>query len=186
VELIVWLNGTFGAGKSSVAAEIVKLDEKFRIFDPEWVGFMLRANLQDQKFSDFQQLPSWRRLTPVVAREVAESTGQNIVAVQTVLNAEYWAEIARGCELQGLELFHVVLEAEPTTLRKRIEQDEVERDAIEWRIEHMPVYEKQRQWMIDAADLTIDTTNIAPYAAAIRLLESVEMIKPHGSQESRR
>lgn len=66
--MIVWLNGTFGAGKTTTAHELVYRSQGWRIFDPESVGYMLSDNLRDLEFSDFQDLPSWRRLTPLVLR----------------------------------------------------------------------------------------------------------------------
>ena len=41
---LVWLNGTFGVGKSTTAELIVQLDLRWRAFDPEWVGFLMRAS----------------------------------------------------------------------------------------------------------------------------------------------
>ena len=65
--MIVWLNGAFGAGKSTTAKALVALAPRLRLFDPEWVGYLLRANLSDHEFTDFQQLRPWRTLVPVVA-----------------------------------------------------------------------------------------------------------------------
>jgi hypothetical protein len=42
--VIIWLNGTFGAGKTTTAAELLTLLPGSRLFDPETVGFMLRPN----------------------------------------------------------------------------------------------------------------------------------------------
>ncbi len=46
--MIVWLNGTFGAGKTTTAAELQTLMPGARVFDPETVGYMLMANLADR------------------------------------------------------------------------------------------------------------------------------------------
>jgi adenylylsulfate kinase-like enzyme len=51
--VIIWLNGTFGAGKTSTAAELAGILTDARQFDPEWVGHMLQASLADQDFTDF-------------------------------------------------------------------------------------------------------------------------------------
>ncbi|TQS23083.1 hypothetical protein [Microbispora sp. KK1-11] len=40
--MIVWLNGTFGVGKTTTAAELVRLIPGAHFFDPEQVGVMLR------------------------------------------------------------------------------------------------------------------------------------------------
>ena len=53
-----------------------------RLFDVEWVGYLLAENLSDHDSSDFQQLPPWRTLVPVVTNEVANYTGQHLVATQ--------------------------------------------------------------------------------------------------------
>jgi hypothetical protein len=55
--VIVWLNGTFGAGKTATAAALVPLIHRARLFDPETVGYMLRPNLADHPVSDFRRHP---------------------------------------------------------------------------------------------------------------------------------
>jgi hypothetical protein len=45
--VIVWLNGTFGCGKTTTAAELRGLIPSSRVFDPETVGYMLQPNLAD-------------------------------------------------------------------------------------------------------------------------------------------
>jgi adenylylsulfate kinase-like enzyme len=51
--MIVWLNGTFGAGKTTTAPEVVTRLPEARIFDPEHVGFLLRQVLPEPP-GDFQ------------------------------------------------------------------------------------------------------------------------------------
>ncbi len=67
-----------------------------RLFDVEWVGYLLAENLSDHDSSDFQQLPPWRTLVPVVTNEVANYTGQHLVARQSVLHPDYWRELRGG------------------------------------------------------------------------------------------
>ena len=80
----MWLNGTFGVGKTTTSANLEERLDGFRQFDPEWVGFMLANNLTDHPVTDFQQYPSWRRLVPVVADEIVHATGQHLVAGRPV------------------------------------------------------------------------------------------------------
>jgi hypothetical protein len=69
--VIVWLNGAFGAGKTTVAMELMPLVPRARLFDPETAGFMLRPNLSDNPVSDFQHWPPWRYLVVATASELA-------------------------------------------------------------------------------------------------------------------
>jgi hypothetical protein len=124
--VIIWVNGTFGAGKTTTGRALVQRDPRLRLFDPEWVGFMLMNNLADQDFTDFQQLESWRKLTPLVVDELVRVTGQDLVAAQTVLDEHYWHELQSGLAALGHEVVHVVVEADEVVMRQRIAADQNE------------------------------------------------------------
>ena len=115
--MLIWINGTFGAGKTTTAKLVVEQRPTARLFDPEWVGYMLTSNLQGIAIDDFQDLAAWRHLVPIVARHLTEISGQDLVAVQTVLSERYWQELRDGFGAVGLDVFHVVLDADLDTLR---------------------------------------------------------------------
>lgn len=163
----VWLNGSFGSGKSSIAKELVAAHPQWRLFDPEYVGFMLGPQFPDSAVVDFQDFPSWRRLVPIVADDIACETGQNLVIVQTLLKQQYWTEIAEGIRAQGHSLRHIVIDASPETLRRRITEDQVLHRAAGWRLQHIPTFiDARRDWLAAAADLVIDTDSLSPIQAA--------------------
>ncbi|KJY44962.1 ATP/GTP-binding protein, partial [Streptomyces sp. NRRL S-444] len=63
--MIVWINGTFSAGKTSTARELTGILPDSTLYDPELVGDALRQLLPRKRLaevSDYQDLPSWRRL----------------------------------------------------------------------------------------------------------------------------
>jgi hypothetical protein len=172
--MLLWLNGTFGVGKTTTAREIVDRATGWRLFDPEWVGFMLRANLSDQQFDDFQELPPWRALVPRVAKEIGQLTGEELVAVQTVLVEDFWLELRSGFDELGLDLFHVVLDVEDGALRDRIAQDTVEDSAKDWRLSRIETFHAARAWMTAQADLVIDVTERGPRDAANAILNAMD------------
>jgi hypothetical protein len=55
-------------------------------------------------------------------------------------------------------------------MRNRIESDAVERDARQWRLDHLDPYASARPWLVGAADLVIDTSSITPSDVATELL----------------
>jgi hypothetical protein len=177
--MLVWLNGTFGVGKSTTGDLMVRGDARWRLFDPEWVGFMLRANLADRSFGgDFQHLPSWRRLVPIVAAEISSHTGQDLVAVQTVLHQAYWNELVEGAQEQGFDVLHILLDADPGTLRRRIEAAENQL-ARQWRLDHVETYLTARDWLLATADVVLDTTATPPDEVARRVLAAASLRSPH-------
>ena len=52
--MIIWLNGAFGAGKTTTATELASLMPGARICDPEIVGYLLMEYLKDRDLRDFQ------------------------------------------------------------------------------------------------------------------------------------
>jgi shikimate kinase len=180
--VIIWLNGTFGAGKTTAARHLAGRLANARHFDPELVGYLLMTALNDHEFKDFQDLPPWRELVPVFTEKIAGFTGQHLIAVQTVLREDYWRELTQGFKQTQLDIFHVLLHVDSNVLAERIKDDEVEAGARQWRLDHISNYEASRPWMQSAADLVIDTTNLHAADVAERIAEEAEKCIAEGGQ----
>lgn len=168
--MIIWLNGTFGCGKTTTATELLPLVPSSRLFDPETVGCMLRPNLADHPVGDFQRWPPWRPLVVATATELARFTGQHLIAPQTILVRAYLEEIFAGLRDAGLPVFHIVLDADEQILRERIQGSE---EAQAWRLAHLAEYQAALQWMIPAADLVVDTRCQTPAQAAHQIADAL-------------
>lgn len=172
--MIIWLNGTFGAGKTTTATYLAGRLANARHFDPEQVGYLLRETLDDHEFKDFQDLPPWRELVPVFTESIARFTGQHLIAVQTVLREDYWRELTEGFQRTPLDIFHVLLHVDSDVLAERIKADEVDAGACQWRLDHIDDYEKARPWMESAADLVIDATHLPVIDVGERIAAEAE------------
>jgi len=172
--VIIWLNGTFGVGKTTTAKQLAGRLANARHFDPELVGYLLMAALGDHEVNDFQELPPWRELVPVFTEKIAGFTGQHLIAVQTVLREDYWRELSQGFRRTSLDIFHVLLHVDSDVLALRIKADQAEAKACQWRLDHINDYEKARPWMESAADLVVDVTNLPVVDAAERIAVEAE------------
>jgi shikimate kinase len=172
--VIIWLNGTFGAGKTTTAKRLAERLEHARLFDPELVGDILMAALEDHDFADFQDLPPWRELVPVFSERIAAFTGQHLIAPQTVLSEAYWTELAQSFGKRSLDIFHVLLHVDTEALTARIEADDIPIGARRWRLDHIRDYEKSRSWMESAADIVIDSTDLPVADVAERIAIEVD------------
>jgi chloramphenicol 3-O-phosphotransferase len=168
--VIIWLNGTFGCGKTSTAAELHSLVLSSRVFDPETVGYMLRPNLADHPVSDFQHWPPWRPLVAATAAELAKFTGQHLIVPQTILVRAYLEQIFACLTDARLDVFHVVLDAGEEVLRQRIQGSA---EAQAWRLDHLTAYRSSRAWMIQAADLAVDTSRRTPDEIAAQIADAL-------------
>jgi len=168
--VIVWLNGTFGAGKTATAAELLPLVSGARLFDPETVGYMLQPNLADHPVPDFQHWPPWRSLVVAAATELARYTGQHLIAAQTVLTPDYLGEIFAGLHAARLAPFHVLLDTDEDVLRARIGAS---LEARQWRLDHLAPYRAVRPWLRQEADLVVDTTALTAAQAASEIASAL-------------
>lgn len=160
--MIVWLNGTFGAGKTSVAHELVRLLPSARIFDSEYVGFMLRHVLDREKVADFQDWPPWRPLVAETANRVLAYVGGILVVPQTILVQDYASEVFGAL---SAEVRHFVLHAPEDELRRRIDADSEEPGARQWRLDHLATYRAALPWLNSSAHV-INTVGRNPAEVA--------------------
>jgi hypothetical protein len=171
--MIVWINGTHGAGKTTTSTLVQQRIPDSRVLDAEKVGEVLmdvRPPLPDT--GNFQHWDPWRPLVVETARRVLEYAGGTLVMPMTVLVEEYWREIHAGLAAYGIPVRHFVLHAETDTLRDRIQNDTVLGPST-FRLAYLEPYaEAARTWLHTDAEV-IDTTDTAPEQVADRIASSV-------------
>ena len=172
--MIVWLNGTHGAGKTTTSALVQQLIPDSRVFDAEKVGETLmdvRPGLPET--DNFQNWPPWRPLVVETARRILDYTGGTLVMPMTVLVEQYWREISEGLALHAIPVRHFVLHADQGVLRRRIEGDTVSGPLLISPQLLDPYAEAFRDWLHDEAEV-IDTTDLTPAEAALQIAEAVK------------
>ncbi|MFH8436688.1 AAA family ATPase [Streptomyces sp. NPDC018007] len=168
--MIIWLNGTFGAGKTTTSKEVVSLLPGSRLFDAEKVGEML-CHMLGAPERDFQDFPPWRGLVVETARQVLDHVGGTLVVTQTVLVEAYWREIHEGLTRAGVPVHHFLLHTDRDTLVERIETDikPESAGARQWRLDHLDDYERALPWLRREARV-VDTTGVPPAEVAVTVL----------------
>jgi hypothetical protein len=116
--VIIWLNGAFGAGKTTLAAELHRRLPDAVVFNPEDVGLMLWKWLPPG--GDFQHLPSWRELVVATALSLRRHHADTLIVPMSLIRDAYRAEILGGLADAGEEVLHVFLELDAEVLRERL------------------------------------------------------------------
>jgi hypothetical protein len=171
--MIVWLNGTHGAGKTTTSALVQPLLPDSRVFDAEKVGGMLMDITPGLPATDnFQHWPPWRQLVVETARRVLDYTGGTLVIPMTVLVEQYWREISAGLAHHAIPVRHFVLHADQDTLRRRIEGEHPVPSPF--RLHYLEPYaEAARTWLHSEAEV-VDTTHLTQAQAAAQIAEAVK------------
>ena len=119
--LVVWINGAFGVGKTSVAEELVGLLPNAILFDPEKLGVVLRAVVPvAEQTDDFQDIAAWRATTLAAVVSLARSRPGVVVVPMTVVDGSYFDEIVGGVRRSGVEVLHVALVAPTDVIEARL------------------------------------------------------------------
>lgn len=160
---MIWMNGTFGVGKTTTATLVHEALPESRLFDPEMVGQLLSAHLPEVEVRDFTELELWVPLVAEVAVLLDSQTEGELIAVQTVLDEDRWSRVSAGLRYRGLTVHHVVLDVDPGVLRDRIDRSA---EAHQWRRDHVESWVRARRWLLHCADTVVDTTVLDATAVA--------------------
>jgi hypothetical protein len=142
--VIIWINGAFGAGKTTLAQELSRRLPDAIMFDPEDVGVMLWKWLRPN--GDFQDLPSWRELVVATALSLRRHHAETLIVPMTLIRDAYRAEVLGGLAAAGEDVLHVFLQADAGVLRQRLNarvvcagNPEVDQSAREFGLSHVDV-----------------------------------------------
>ena len=138
--MIIWINGPFGAGKTTLAKRLRDRRSKSLIFDPEEIGFVVKETLPMPASGDYQDLPLWRGLTIAAVREIRRNYSQDIIIPMTLVHPDYLTEILDGVRRIDDQLLHIFLTLNEDLLRHRIANQTMHPDPTrnaeirEWRL----------------------------------------------------
>ena len=121
--MIIWLNGPFGVGKTTLANRLHQEIPDSILYDPENLGDFFQENLPKAVCpEDFQDYLIWRQTTVQIIRDLATKTGQVIIVPMTVFKKEYCQEIIEQGLREDMCVQHYTLVAENETILYRLDK----------------------------------------------------------------
>ncbi|WP_207705010.1 AAA family ATPase [Candidatus Enterococcus ferrettii] len=121
--MIIWLNGAFGAGKTTIAEILHSKLANSYIYDPENIGDFLRHNLpQEIQKSDFQEYVEWRQWNVHMLRKIYREYSGDIIVPMTLYKQPAFDEIFEGLKKAGLEVHHFQLEVSKKVILDRLQE----------------------------------------------------------------
>lgn len=134
--MIIWLNGPFGVGKTTLANRLHQEIPDSILYDPENLGDFFQENLPKAVCpEDFQDYPIWRQTTVQIIRDLATKTGKVIIVPMTVFKKEYYQEIIEQGLREDMYVQHYILVAEKETILERL--DKRTQEDNNWALKHL-------------------------------------------------
>lgn len=116
--MIVWINGCFGVGKTTIAGILKEKIDNSIIYDPEKVGTFL-FNTLPVKEDDFQDYELWRKINYKLLKNL-NTEFKVIIVPMTITNIQYYDEIIGRLERDGVNIKHFILIANKENIISRL------------------------------------------------------------------
>ena len=116
--MIIWINGSFGVGKTTIAENLKERITNSIVYDPEKVGTFLYKTLPEKK-DDFQDYELWRTINYEMLKEL-DKQNEVIIVPMTITNLQYYNEIIGKLQKDGIKVIHFILIAEKENIFSRL------------------------------------------------------------------
>ena len=120
--MIIWIDGAYGVGKSTLAEKLHALLPNSFIFDAENVGNAVRENMpQSVYYSEtFEGYPLWFHVCNELLTELTDRFDGVVLVPMTLIQQESFARVAEPLRDKGIEIVHVLLESSREIIHDRI------------------------------------------------------------------
>lgn len=120
--MILWIDGPYGVGKSTLANALHEREPDSFIFDAEAVGNAVRDNLPPEMFNGwiFEGYPLWFHMCAALLTEIAGNFSGTVYVPMTLTEQDSFEKITRPLRERGVRVEHILLEADDDTVRQRI------------------------------------------------------------------
>lgn len=118
--MILWINGPYGVGKSTLAEALHKVLPDSFMFDAEQVGNAIRDNMPDAFYHEtFEEYALWREACVRQLAEIGRSYAGHVLVPMTLMRPESM-DIFEQLKATDAEVYHVILKADATLIHRRI------------------------------------------------------------------
>ncbi len=120
--MIIWINGPYGVGKSTLAEKLHELNGNSFIFDAEAVGNAVRDNLPPELFNGwiFENYPMWHKVCSELLANIAGRYRGDVYVPMTLVEEDSFAKITRPLLDAGFNVKHILLESRYDVIHDRI------------------------------------------------------------------
>jgi chloramphenicol 3-O-phosphotransferase len=123
---VIWINGAFSTGKTTVARLLVDQLGRSFLLDPESIGSVLRDRLVPPSLypGDYQDLDLWRTFTREAVKSAAARLAGFVIVPMTVAKPEYFDEIVSRLRETTMVHHFTLVASKETILRRELMRED--------------------------------------------------------------
>jgi hypothetical protein len=132
--VVIFINGSFGIGKTVVSQLLVQQLRHSVLFDPEPIGVaLLRLMRTWRRVDDFQDLNVWREISTHFIGFICRFR-RSVVVPMAFSNEAYLRQFVTYVRERGNETFHFCLTAPLAIVQERLRSREIGNGPTEWQL----------------------------------------------------
>ena len=167
--MILWINGAYGSGKSTIARALHKKLDKSFLYNPENSGNFIRENVPERMWKDdFQDYPMWRQVNVQMLKYLEKNHDGIIIVPMTIVRKKYYDEVITELRAAGVLLMHIILLANRETLFNRLIARGEETDS--WCVEQIDRCVDALNEDIDGIKMDTNNRDVASIVSDIKQL----------------
>jgi tagatose 1,6-diphosphate aldolase len=119
---IIWINGPYGVGKSTLAAYLHRCHPNSFVFDAEAVGNLVRDHRPDPMYNGavFEDYPRWFDVCVLLLGDMAAGYDGDIYVPMTLIRRDSFSRFAAPLRARGIEVRQVLLVSDRNVVHDRI------------------------------------------------------------------
>jgi hypothetical protein len=118
--VLIWLNGTFGVGKTQAAHELQRRLPGSIVSDPELPGLGIQRMYPPHLRVDFQTTPWWAPVVTEVLADLSARHPGHVIVPMTLADDERHTQIMAGLRDAGCDIHQVTLLAQRDVVLRRL------------------------------------------------------------------
>ena len=166
--MIIWINGPYGVGKSTLADELHRQNPNSFIFDAEAVGNAVRDNLPPERFHGyiFEGYPMWFTVCAALLNDIAQNFAGDIYVPMTLVYPDSFAKLAGPLSAWGHTVKHILLTSTYDVVHDRILARGEDENC--WCMQHIRLCLEQQNAFEDVIRIESGGASVTSLAAQIQ------------------
>lgn len=121
--MIIWINGAFGSGKTTIAEALKNRFSEACIYDPELMGDLINHLFPlSMRKDDFQDYPEWRQWNGQMLKKLSQEYCGIIIVPMTIYKVESYTEIIEMLREEAKPFLHVLLDVSKESILERLKK----------------------------------------------------------------